>query len=177
MKPEMIMKIGTKTFMPVNTLITRDDTRARGISTPMVKMEYEASRIIKSIDTESRPVVAKGLGGRGCHGCYSMPNNDFSKPTMHRTAPHTKNDPARIVNGAKDRSSVCPPLLPPLFLVLTPHILPPKPFPPQLLLHTPLFSSCLCPFSPITSTTDRVTKSGNVARKEGIYGEKVPCNA
>ena len=145
MKAEMIMKIGTKTFMPLNTLITRDDTRAPGTSTPVVKMEYEASRIIKSIDTESRPVVAKGLGGRRYQGCYSMPNNDFSKPTMHRTAPHTKNDPAQIVSGAKDRSRVCPPLLPPLFLVLTPHILPPKPFPPQLLLHTPLFSSCLCP--------------------------------
>ena len=59
MKPEMIMKIGTKAFTPVNTLITRDDTRACGINTPMVKMEYEASRIIKSIDTESSPVVAR----------------------------------------------------------------------------------------------------------------------
>ena len=86
MKPEMIMKIGTKTFMPVNTLITRDGIRAPGTSPPVIKMEYEASRIIKCIDTESRLVVAKGLGGRGYQGCYSMPNNDFSKPAMHRTA-------------------------------------------------------------------------------------------
>ena len=92
---------------------------------------------------------------------------------MDRTASHTKNDPARTVNGVKDKKQLLPPFLP----VLTPHILPPKPFPPQLLLHTPLFSSCLCPFSLIiTSTTDRATKSGNVARKEGKYGEKVPCN-
>ena len=64
---------------------------------------------------------------------------------MHRTAPHTENDPAQFVNSAKKNSSVCPPLLPPFLPVLTPLILPPKHFPPQLLLHTPLFSSCLCP--------------------------------
>ena len=99
----------------------------------------------------------------------------FTNLTMHRTAPHTENDPAQFVNSAKKNSSVCPPLLPPFLPVLTPLILPPKHFPPQLLLHTPLFSSCLCPFSLIiTSTTDRATKSGNVARKEGICGEKVP---
>ena len=70
----------------------------------------------------------------------------FKNLTIHRTAPHTKNDPAQFVSGAKDKKQQCvssPPVTFPSSLN-PPHSAP-KSFPPQLLLHTPLFSSCLCP--------------------------------
>ena len=59
MKPERIMKMGTKRFKPVDTLIIRVVTRAPRTSSPVGKMEYETSNVIKSIDTESRPGVAR----------------------------------------------------------------------------------------------------------------------
>lgn len=70
----------------------------------------------------------------------------FKNLTMHRTAPHTKNDPARIVNGAENKKQQCVSSPPATFPSSPnpPHSSP-KPFHPQLLLHTPLFSSYLCP--------------------------------
>ena len=65
---------------------------------------------------------------------------------MHRTTPHIKNDPTQFVNGAKDKKQQCvssPPVTFPSSV--NPPNSAPKPFPPQLLLHTPFFSSCLCP--------------------------------
>ena len=50
----------TKTLMPVNTLVTRSDSRAPRASAPVGKMEYEMSRIAKSMETESRPVFTRG---------------------------------------------------------------------------------------------------------------------
>ena len=75
-------------------------------------------------------------------------------------------------------NSVCPPLLSPFLLVLTPLIL-------HLSLSLPSCCSTLhsslpvsVPFSPIiTSNRPRVTKSEYVARKKGMYGDKVPSNA
>ena len=60
MKPERMIKLRTKIMMPVNTLLTRVDSRAPRTSTPVGKMEYETPKITKSIDTEGRPVVARG---------------------------------------------------------------------------------------------------------------------
>ena len=57
MKPERIMKIGTKRFKPVDTLIIRVVTRAPRTSSPVGKIEYETSEITKSIDTERKPVI------------------------------------------------------------------------------------------------------------------------
>ena len=56
------MKLRTKRFKPVNTLLTRADSRAPRTSTPVGKTEYETCKITKSIDTESRHVVARGWG-------------------------------------------------------------------------------------------------------------------
>ena len=66
MKPEMIMMIGNTKLMPVNTLLVpRGVTRAPRISSPVGKMEYEASRITKSVETGSRLVISRGwLAGR-----------------------------------------------------------------------------------------------------------------
>ena len=62
MKPERIMKIGIKRFKPVDTLIIRVVTRAPRTSSPVGKMEYETSRITKSLETESRPVATVSGG-------------------------------------------------------------------------------------------------------------------
>ena len=67
MKPERSMKMGTKRFKPVDTLKIRVVTRAPRTSSPVGKLEYETSKVIKSIDTESRPVVSRGYGV-GWHG-------------------------------------------------------------------------------------------------------------
>lgn len=65
MKPEMIMMIGNTKLMPGNTLVPRGVTRAPRISSPVGKMEYEASRITKSVETGSRLVISRGwLAGR-----------------------------------------------------------------------------------------------------------------
>ena len=58
MKPERMKKLRTKRLMPVNTLLTRVDSRAPRASTPVEKMEYETSKITKSIDTECRLMVS-----------------------------------------------------------------------------------------------------------------------
>ena len=62
MKPERMIKLRTKMLMTVNTLLTRVDSRAPRTSTPVGKMEYETIQDsqIKSIDIESRLVVARG---------------------------------------------------------------------------------------------------------------------
>ena len=88
-------------------------------------------------------LVSKG------QGCYCTPENGFLKTVQctGQPPPHTPRmiQPKLSMVPRIKKNSVCPPLLAPLFLVLTPLVLPPKPFPPQLLLHTPLFSYCLCP--------------------------------
>ena len=68
MKPERMMKLRTKRLMPVDIFPTRTDSGAPRTSTPVREMEYEASRIIKSIDTESRLVVVRGYGVSGGGG-------------------------------------------------------------------------------------------------------------
>ena len=60
MKPEMMMKLRTKMLMPVNTLLTRVNSRTPRTCSPVGKMAYETSKIAKSIETESRLVVAQG---------------------------------------------------------------------------------------------------------------------
>ena len=62
MKPESMKKRRTKTLMPVNTLVIRADWRAPRTSAPVGKMEYETSKITKSIETEHRLVVNRGWG-------------------------------------------------------------------------------------------------------------------
>ena len=61
-KPERMMKMRTKTLMPVNTLVIRSDSRAPRTSAPVGKMEYEMSKITKSIETENRLVFTRGWG-------------------------------------------------------------------------------------------------------------------
>ena len=58
MKPERTTKLRTKMLMPVNHLLTSADSRAPRTSIPVGEMEYETFKITKSIDTESRLVVA-----------------------------------------------------------------------------------------------------------------------
>jgi len=62
MKPERMMKLRTKRLMPVDIFPTRTDSRTPRTSTPVGKMEYETFQDsqIKSIDIESRLVVARG---------------------------------------------------------------------------------------------------------------------
>ena len=60
MKPESMMKMRTKTLLPVNTLVIRADWRAPRASAPVRKMEHETSKITKSIETEHRLVVNRG---------------------------------------------------------------------------------------------------------------------
>ena len=62
MKPERMMKLRTKRLMPVDIFPTRTDSGAPRTSTPVGKMEYETFQDsqIKSIDIESRLVVARG---------------------------------------------------------------------------------------------------------------------
>ena len=75
-------------------------------------------------------------------------------------------------------NSVCPPLLPPFLLALTPLILHPSLSIPSSFFTPHSSHPISVPFSLIiTSNRARATKSGNVARKEGMYGEKVSSNA
>ena len=62
MKPDRMMKLRTKRLMPVDIFPTGTDSRAPRTSTPVGKMEYETFQDsqIKSIDIESRLVVARG---------------------------------------------------------------------------------------------------------------------
>ena len=68
MKPERIMKMGTKRFKPVDTLKIRVVTRAPRTNSPVGKMEYETSKTAKSIVTESKLVVVRGNGVSGGGG-------------------------------------------------------------------------------------------------------------
>lgn len=76
--------------------------------------------------------------------------------TMQDTPPiHTMIQPELSVVPRMKDNSVCPPLPGTFVLVLTPSFCHRKPFPPQLLLHTPLFSSCLCPLLTPIITSNR----------------------
>lgn len=124
------------------------------------------------------------LMGKG-QGCCSKLYNDLKKKkthlTMHRTTPHQRMIQPRI-STAKGRKR--PAMSSPSVSHIpdpSSHSKPPT-IPPLQAFHptspsTP-HSSITDPFSPVISSSGpSATKSGNVARAEGIYEEKVPSNA
>jgi len=66
-KAEKMMRLSTKRLKPVDTLVTRVDSRTPSPRTPVGKTAYETGEITKSIGTENSLVVAivQRAGGGG----------------------------------------------------------------------------------------------------------------